>query len=151
MLLCCCFCNNLEVNNSLDIFEEFGDSLAFAEFFNGFYGNKFAVNIDTECFESLRYLGVGNRAEDFTVFTCLDSDCESSHFKLLSQYLCVVAKFGELVSLLLEVLCKLFLCTLACYNSKFLGDKVVAAVTVFNLNDVVATSFLSKISIGQII
>ena len=114
-----------------------GCSLVLAELFDRLNGDYLLVHLDALCSQSVSDLLGGNSTEDLAVLVSLGGNVDYSCSEFLSQSLSVSQEFGELVSLLLEVLGELLAVALVGDDSQLVRQQVVTAVTVAYLNDIV--------------
>ena len=114
-----------------------GCSLVLAELFDRLNGDYLLVHLDALCCQSVSDLLGGNSTEDLAVLVSLGGNVDYSCSEFLSQSLSVSQEFGELVSLLLEVLGELLAVALVGDDSQLVRQQVVTAVTVAYLNDIV--------------
>ena len=132
------FGNNLESNLSSYILVKFHGSFVSANFLNILEDDALTIHFDTELSEFFGDVEVRNRTIDGTGGAHLGSDLDTLYcVDLFSQCDSVVLDLFELVSLLLERLCKILFCRSRSEESLTRGKEEIAAVAVFHGDDFV--------------
>ena len=132
------FGNNFKRNFNRNFFVEFDKGFVASHFFYGFFQNdRFAINVESEFFQSFCDLNIVDRAEDGARGACFCSNGEAYIFQRFSKSFCVGLDFCELVCSLSLVFGQNFERRFGCNHSFSRRDKVISSVSAFDFNNIV--------------
>ena len=131
------FCNNHYRYLNLNLLMEVSDSLIFTNLLDVAHSDNLTINLDALFSKSLSNFSSINRTIELACCSNLCLDFQRDTFQFSSLFLCSSLECCEFVCLLSQVLCKYFLCALACDNGFTCRNQVVTTIAFLYGYDVV--------------